>query len=168
MCVGAGVALIALGRDDEALVLAEPRHVGNRQARERAVMQLAGLHLGRGGGAVGDHLPDDAVEIGRVRPPVIRVAVGDDVLAALIFVELERPGAHRGEVGQVLPDVATLIEMLGRDVAEVGRGAEQETQRHRPLVAEDRGLRIGGVDRGEEQLQRRSVVEDLLPHVHAR
>ena len=43
--VGPGVALVALGRDDEALVLAEPRHVRNCQARERAVVQFAGFHL---------------------------------------------------------------------------------------------------------------------------
>ena len=127
-------------------------------------MKKSGLR-GRGG-AVGDHLPDDAVEIRRVRPPVIRVAVGDDVLPALIFDEFERAGADRRQIGRVLADIAALIEMFCGDIAEVGQGAEQQVQRHRPLVAEDRGLRIGRIDRGEEQLQRRSVVEDLLPHVH--
>ena len=166
MRVGAGVAFIALGRDDEALVLAEPRHVGDRQPGERRVMHFAGFHLRRGRGAVGDHAPDDAVEIGRVGPPVILVAVGDDVLPALVFDELERAGADGREVGRVLPDVAALIEVLGRDVAEVGQRAQQQVQRHRPLVFEDRGLRIRRLDRGQEQLQRRSVIEDLLPHVH--
>ena len=144
--VGPGVALVALGRDDEALVLAEPRHVRNRQARERTVVQFAGFHLGRRRGAIGNHPPDDAVEIGRVRPPVVRIAVGDDVLAALVFDELEGAGADGREVGRVLPDVAGLIEMLGRDIAEVRQCAQQQVERHRPLVAEDGGLRIGGVD----------------------
>jgi hypothetical protein len=104
--VGAGVAFIALGGDDEALVLAEPCRVRDRQTRERAVMDLAGFHLGGGCGAVGDDAPDDAVEIGRVGAPVVLVAVGDDVLAALVFDEFERAGADRREIGRVLADVA--------------------------------------------------------------
>ena len=162
--VGAGVALVALGRDDEALVLAKPRHVGNRQARERTVVQFAGFHLRGRRGAIGNDAPDDAIEIGRVGAPVIRIAVGDDVLAALVFDELERAGADGREIGRVLPDVAGFIQMLRRDIAEVRQRAQQQVERHRPLVAEDRGLRIGRVDRGEKQLQRRAVVEDLLPH----
>ena len=129
-------------------------------------MQLAGFHLRRGGRAIGDHAPDDAVEIGRVRAPVVLVAVGDDILSALIFDELERPGADRREIGRVLPDVTALIEMLGRDIAEVGQGAQQQVQRHRPLVFEDRGFGVRRFDLGQEQLQRRAVIEDLLPHVH--
>ena len=41
-------------------------------------MEFAGFHLRRGGGAIGDHAPDDAIEIGRVGAPVVLVAVGDD------------------------------------------------------------------------------------------
>ena len=129
-------------------------------------MQFAGFHLRRGRGAIGDHAPDDAIEIGRVGTPVILVAVGDDVLSALVFDELERAGADRREIGRVLADIAALVEMLGRDVAEVGQGAQQQIQRHRPLVFEDRGLGVRRFDRGQEQLQRRTVIEDLLPHVH--
>ncbi len=73
---------------------------------ERAVLDVAGFHLGGGRGAVGDDLPDDTVEIGGVRAPVVLVALGDDVLAALVLDELEGAGADRGEVGGVLADVA--------------------------------------------------------------
>ena len=93
--VGPRVALVALGRDDEPLVLAKPRHIGDRQSRERAVVQFAGFHLRRGRRAIGDHPPDDPVEIGRVGPPVIGIAIRDDILSALVFDELEGPGAHR-------------------------------------------------------------------------
>ena len=129
-------------------------------------MQLAGFHLRRGCRPIGDDAPDDAVEIGRVGAPVLRIAIGHDVLAALIFDELERAGADRREIDRVLPDLAGFIEMFGRDIAEVRQRAQQQIERHRPLVTEDGGVRIRRVDGGEEQLQRRAVVEDLLPHVH--
>jgi hypothetical protein len=87
-------------------------------------------------------------------------------LAALILDELERAGADGREVGRILADIAALIKMFGGDVAEVGQSAQQQVQRHRPLVLEDRGLRIRRLDRCQEQLQRRAVIEDLLPHVH--
>ena len=132
-------------------------------------MQLPRLHLRGGGGAVGDDAPDDAVEIGLVGAPVVRIAVGDDVLAALIFDEFERPRADGGEIDRVLADVAlALVKMARRDIAEIGQGAQQQVERHGPLVAEHRGVRVGRVDGGQEELQRRAVVEDLLPHLHRR
>ena len=124
--IGPRVAFIALGRDDEALVLGKPSHIRDRQPRERRVVQFAGFHLRRSRRTIGDDAPDDAIEIGRVRAPVILVAVGDDVLPALVFDELERAGADGRKISRVLADVAALIKMLGRDVAKVGQGAQQE------------------------------------------
>jgi hypothetical protein len=129
-------------------------------------VQFAGFHLRGRRRAIGNHTPDDAIEIRCVRPPVVGIAVGDNILPAFIFDELERSGAHGSEVVWVLPDVAILVQVLRRNIAQVRQGAQQQVERHRPLIAKHGCQRIWRIDRGEKELQRRAVVENLLPHLH--
>ena len=101
-----GVRLDSAVRHFETLVVLQPVEIRERQAIIGTGMKLARLERCGNGGLVGDDAPDDAVEIGILLAPVIRVALGDDELAALVLDELERSRADRRRVGGVLEDVA--------------------------------------------------------------
>src|SRR6266700_5337981 len=91
------------------------------------------------------------------------------MLATLVLHETEWSRADRRKVQRILPDVAVvLVKVLWRNVAKIRQRAQQQVQRHRPLVAKDRRIGVRRIDRSEEELQRGAVIEDLLPHVHRR
>ena len=148
------------------LSLLQPVEIGERQAIIGAELDLARLERRGSRGLVGDDAPDDAVEIGILLAPVVRVALGDDELAALVLDELERSRADRRGVGRVLEDVRALEDVARRDVAEVAKSAQQQVQRHRTRIAEHRRMGIGRIDRLEILLELGAVVEMLLPHLH--
>ena len=110
-----------------------------------------------------------AIEVGvLLAAPVVLVALGDDVLPALVLDEAEGTGADRGVVVLVLQRIGIGVEVLGDRVAEIGHGREQELERHRFGVAEHRRVVVRAVDRLEVPLQRRAVVQVLLPQLHRR
>ena len=117
--IGMDVALIAFCRHVKARVFAKPVDVGNGQRRERAEQQLACLQLCCRGGTIADHFPDHAIQLGAIFPPIGRVAFCDDELPAFILHEPERPGADRRGVRRILADLTGLIDMFGRDEAQI-------------------------------------------------
>ena len=151
----------------ETRVVAQPFEIGHRNPVEAGFMQLARLKRGGTRGLVGDEAPDHPVQIGIVRPaPVIIVAHPDDVLAALVFLELEGAGADRRLVVRVLEDVGAFVQVLGHRVAKIGHRRHDQVQRHRLGIVEHRGQRIGAIDRFQVRLQRRGIVQQRLPQLH--
>ena len=135
------VRLVLLRVEHEARQLAQPRRVAERDRIARRIVRRARLQRGRAAGRVVDHLPNDAVEVRQPRQVVVRIALQDDMAAALPLLEAERPCAHRLIVVRVGGDVRPLVQVARDDLAAVHA---EVVHQHRPffLQRQDHGQRI--------------------------
>ena len=136
-----------------ARVAAKPCEIVDRKRREGAKKELAGFHLRRGRGAIRYNPPDDTIQIGKVVAPIIRVAFGDDELAAFILHKAERPRAHGRGIRGVLANIASFIDMLGRNIPKIRQRTQQKIERHGAAVAEHRRMGIRRINCFQEKLQ---------------
>ena len=106
---------------------------GRRQGEIRDVVDLAFFQRDLARAGIGDDLEHDTVEEDRVLVEVIGIALEHDVAAAHPFLELERAGADRLEIGRIGARVGALVDVLGKDLREIrlreGPGKERRVRR---------------------------------------
>lgn len=128
-------------------------------------MDFARFQRGSGSRFILDEPPDDAVEIGIAFAPVVFILFCHHVLAAFVFDEFERAGAHGGGVVRVVQNVGAFVQVLGHRVAKVGHSSNEQINRHRLGIVENGRVRIGAIDRFQIGLQGRRIVQQFFPHL---
>ena len=140
------VHLVPFGGHGESRILAQPSRINIRHGSIARESDLTPLD-GRGPRLrLADEARNDAVEVRPTGSPVIWIPVEPHVLAALPCDELEGAGAYRTVRMGIVPQVCAGKQML-RQHRRLVRGQRLEHVGRRVLQPENRGMRVGRVDR---------------------